>query len=124
MPPLLMDGRAYEPIPLDLVITRGEDWHVDLDWLDADGNAVSVEGMAMTLRFDRSALGGVYPPDLTSDEGGGITLTNGHVALDLSHDATANYDFFMTTCWLELTTGTERGTWSRGKIRLRRPGGA
>lgn len=120
---LILDGRSYEPIDLDLVITKGEDWQVDLDWQQEDGTDKPVDGMAMALRMERSTLGGVYPDDLTSDVNGGIVLTDGHIVMELDAGQTAALQFTSTRCWLELTVNGTTGTWSRGRVRLREPGG-
>lgn len=124
MDPLVLDGRTYEPIDLDLVITRGEDWEVNIAWKDDTGAPHPVAGLAMSLLMERSALGGVYPPDLVSNlEGGGMVLTEGNIQMKLSKEQTAALQFASTRCWLELISDTGSvGTWSVGRIRLRDPG--
>jgi hypothetical protein len=120
---LTLDGRTYEPIDLDLVITKGEDWTIGLDWVDTNGAPVPAAGLSMVLRLERSLFGGVYPNDLTSDPDGGITLSDGRVQLTLDHDQTDALDFYSTRCWIELTNAADQvGTWSEGRMRLRRKG--
>jgi hypothetical protein len=62
---------------LDMKFHLGEDWLVDFECLDADGDVINITGA--TTRFRLSSISGTTI--MTRTESDGITITNGTLGL-------------------------------------------
>lgn len=109
------------PIEINLVIFKGYDWSVDFDWLDADGNPMSMVGREMSVVFEQSTLGGQSPPTLSTGDNGGITFDpdTGNIVWALTAEQTAGLDFSSVGFVAAIDTQAEPTVWAWGRARLK-----
>jgi hypothetical protein len=110
-----------EPLQLNLLIDADTDWAVELDWTNDSGEPMPTTGFDMQVEFERYE-GGVYPPDLSVSNDGGITISeSGVIVWQMSRSTVETLDFYSTSwrAYLEDALTTRR-LWGQGRIRLKR----